>query len=143
MSSRNGRCMMAGMPLPEPSSPFRWGHAPWGSVLRCDALTPLAAHVFTARGLDLPHADAGAGWAPLAAHLGVSDLRLWRVRQVHGVTAHTADVQPCDGAWPEGDLLVVQAAAEWRSGRRRVTPPGRPAPTGIASTQVDARRNAL
>ena len=99
--------MMAGMPLPEPSSPFRWGHAPWGSVLRCDALTPLAAHVFTARGLDLPHADAGAGWAPLAAHLGVSDLRLWRVRQVHGVTAHTADVQPCDGAWPEGDLLAT------------------------------------
>jgi len=98
---------MATMTLPEPNPSFSWVEAPWGAVLQCDALTPLASHVFTARGLDLPHADAGDGWAPLAAHLGVRDLQLWRVRQVHGVTAHTADVQPCDGAWPEGDLLAT------------------------------------
>lgn len=88
-------------------APFTWIDTPWGPALSCEALRPLALHVFTARGLDVPHADAGDGWAPLSAWLGVASTQLWRLRQVHGVTVHTADVSPCDGAWPEGDLLAT------------------------------------
>ena len=29
------------------------------------------------------------------------------MRQVHGTTAHTDDVAPCEGAWPDGDLLAT------------------------------------
>jgi copper oxidase (laccase) domain-containing protein len=98
---------MNAMGLPAPMAPFSWIDTPWGAALQCDALVPLATHLFTARGLDLPHADSGDGWAPLARYLGVEPDHLWRVRQVHGVTAHTQDVRPCDGAWPEGDLLAT------------------------------------
>jgi hypothetical protein len=95
------------MPRPAPMAPFSWIDTPWGGALQCDALAPLASHVFTARGLDIPHADSGDGWAGLAQYLGVEPDDLWRVRQVHGVTAHTQDVRPCGGAWPEGDLLAT------------------------------------
>lgn len=88
-------------------APFRWVDTPWGPSLQCEALSPHAVHVFTARGLDLPHADSGDGWAPLAAWLDVAPDHVWRVRQVHGVTAHTDAVAPCDGTWPEGDLLAT------------------------------------
>ena len=99
---------MNAMPLPAPMAPFSWIDTPWGPSLQCDALVPLATHLFTARGLDLPHADSGDGWAPLARYLGVAPDHLWRMRQVHGVTAHTQDVRPCEGAWPEGDLLATE-----------------------------------
>jgi polyphenol oxidase len=89
---------------------FSWFDTPWGPALRCDALEPFARHVFTARGLDLPHADAGGGWTQLAAWLDVEPENLWRMRQVHGVTAHTDDVAPCNGSWPEGDLLATDRA---------------------------------
>jgi YfiH family protein len=98
------------MSLPAPMPTFRWISTPWGDALACDALDPLARHVFTARGLDLPHADAGAGWASLAEYLGVEPSQVWRMRQVHGVTAHTEDVGPCEGMWPEGDLLATDRA---------------------------------
>ena len=91
-------------------APFAWIDTPWGPALACEALQPFAHHVFTARGLDLPHADGGAGWAPLAQWLGVETADLWRMRQVHGVTVHTDDVAPCDGTWPEGDLLATDRA---------------------------------
>lgn len=95
------------MTLPAPLAPFAWIDTPWGPALSCEALQPFARHVFTARGLDLPHADAGAGWAPLATWLGVEAPDLWRMRQVHGVTVHTEHVALCDGTWPEGDLLAT------------------------------------
>ena len=88
-------------------APFTWIDTPWGPALACEALQPFAHHVFTARGLDLPHADAGAGWASLASWFGVEPSDLWRMRQVHGVTAHTDAVAPCDGTWPDGDLLAT------------------------------------
>lgn len=88
-------------------APFRWADTPWGPALQCEPLAALARHVFTARGLDLPHADSGDGWAPLAAWLGVDDEHLWRVKQVHGVTALTDHVAPCDGVWPEADLVAT------------------------------------
>jgi YfiH family protein len=73
-------------------------------------MRPLAHHVFSARGLDVPHADAGTGWGELSAWLGVEARHLWRLRQVHGVTAHTDGVPCGDGAWPEGDLLATDRA---------------------------------
>lgn len=91
-------------------APFEWVETPWGPALECAALRPWARHVFTARGLDLPHADAGTGWTPLAAWLGVGHQDLWRLTQVHGVTAHTSGVAACDGAWPDGDLLATERA---------------------------------
>ena len=39
--------------------------------------------------------------------LGVESSHLWRLRQVHGITVHTEAVAPCDGTWPEGDLLAT------------------------------------
>ena len=95
------------MSLPAPMTPFRWIDTPWGEALACEPLEPYARHLFTARGLDLPHADAGTGWARLAEYLGVEESHVWRMRQVHGVTAHTERVAACEGAWPEGDLLAT------------------------------------
>ena len=93
--------------LPAPMAPFTWIDTPWGPALSCAALRPLARHVFTARGLDVPHADEGTGWEALSSWLGVEASHMWRMRQVHGVTAHTDGVAPCDGTWPEGDLLAT------------------------------------
>jgi YfiH family protein len=63
--------------------------------------------VFSARGLDVPHADEGPGWQALSDWLGVEASHLWRLRQVHGITAHTESVAACAGTWPEGDLLAT------------------------------------
>lgn len=95
---------------PVPMAPFTWMETPWGRALVCEALRPFARHVFSARGLDIPHADLGSGWAGLATWLGVEESDVWRMRQVHGVTVHTDEVAPCDGSWPEGDLLATDRA---------------------------------
>ncbi len=88
-------------------APFIWIDTPWGAALSCEALRPLARHVFTARGLDVPHAGEGGGWSRLAEWFGVDEPRVWRVHQVHGVTLHTHLEQSCGPAWPEGDLLAT------------------------------------
>lgn len=95
------------MTLPTPKAAFEWFDTPWGPALSCGALRPLARHVFAARGLDVPHADSGSGWSTLASWLDVEEPAVWRMRQVHGTTAHTDDVAPCEGAWPDGDLLAT------------------------------------
>ncbi|MGI8673254.1 MAG: peptidoglycan editing factor PgeF [Luteitalea sp.] len=96
------------MPMPPvPAPPFHWVDAPWGPVLVCAALSPFADHLFSARGLDVPDAQGGAGWGAVGTYLGVADTAVWRLRQVHGVAAHTEGVAPCDGAWPDGDLLAT------------------------------------
>jgi len=76
-------------------------------VLVCAALSPFADHLFSARGLDLPGAQDGAGWEDLGTYLGVAGSAVWRLCQVHGVTVHTDGVAPCDGRWPDGDLLAT------------------------------------
>jgi polyphenol oxidase len=93
--------------LPAPMAPFIWIDTPWGPALHCEPMRPLAHHVFSARGLDVPHADLGTGWGALSAWLGVEESHVWRLRQVHGVTVHTDGVACCDGTWPEGDLLAT------------------------------------
>lgn len=95
------------MILPSSSPSFRWTETPWGPALVCEALEPYADHLFSARGLDVPHANEGTGWSPLAQYFGVDDTHLWRVHQVHGVTAYTDDLAPCEGVWPDGDLLAT------------------------------------
>ena len=107
MACDSRRCIIVFVTMPAPMSPFAWFETPWGPTLRCEALEPYARHVFTTRGLDLPHADNGSGWTTLAEWLGVESSHLWRLRQVHGLTVHTDSVAPCDGAWPEGDLLAT------------------------------------
>lgn len=87
-------------------APFSWIDTPWGPALSCDVMRSHARHLFSAKGLDVPHADHGEGWAWLAAWLGVDRSHVWRMRQVHGTTVHT-DAAPCDGTWPEGDLLAT------------------------------------
>ncbi len=98
--------MIAGVTLPLPRAPFSWVEAPWGAALQCASLNEFATHLFTARGLDLPHADEGTGWLALADWFGVPESHVWRLKQVHGVAAHT-DALPCDGTWPDGDLLAT------------------------------------
>lgn len=88
-------------------APFSWIDTSWGPALSCDAMRTHARHLFSAKGLDVPHADHGEGWALLAAWLGVDPSHVWRMRQVHGTTVHTEAVAPCDGTWPEGDLLAT------------------------------------
>lgn len=93
--------------LPEPSPSFRWSQTPWGHVLQCEALEPFATHFFSARGLDIPHPGEGAGWPVLAQHFGVEEQSVWRLHQVHGITARTEEVKTCDDPWPDGDLLAT------------------------------------
>ncbi len=98
--------MIAGVTLPQPRAPFMWVETPWGPALQCESLNEFATHVFTARGIDVPHADEGTGWLAIADWFGVPASHVWRLKQVHGVAAHT-DALPCDGTWPDGDLLAT------------------------------------
>lgn len=71
--------------LPEPTGAFLWRQAPWGPVLECVALAPIAHHLFTTRDLSPGvGVDADAAWTALAFHLGLPPSSLHRLDQVHG-----------------------------------------------------------
>lgn len=87
------------MTPPTPDPAFRWTAEPWGLVLRCIPLEPIAQHAFTSRQLRLPRQptlsgthlsgldrapDPGVGWDLAAASVGATPDRLRRARQVHG-----------------------------------------------------------
>lgn len=75
----------------------------------CEALSPHAFHFFSARGIEVNGPESAPGWDDVAASLGVSVERLWRMRQVHGIDVTVADCTPAGpDAWPEGDLLVTE-----------------------------------
>jgi len=94
---------------PEPAGAFAWERASWGWVLVCRALEPLARHGFTTRDLDPGRGGPGddAGWASVAAWLGVPAAGLWRLDQVHGCRALRVDAP----AMPAGVSLESADAA--------------------------------
>lgn len=69
------------MNLPAVSDSFHWTPESWGSALRCRALDPVAAHLFTTRQLQLSSERA---WRELEASIGVAPGKLLTLRQVHG-----------------------------------------------------------
>ena len=92
------------VPRPAAGAGFRWTRAPWGAVLRCDALLASASHFFTARELMLRD---DAEWPAIAAFAGVSSTNLLLVKQVHGaavVDASDDEARP----WkrPEADIIL-------------------------------------
>ena len=95
------------MTLPVVPDTFRWTEAPWGVALRCRALEPFAAHLFTTR--QLPLSSAG-DLARLARAVGASGAAM--LAQVHGrdvVTIHPEDAAPPSGT--RGDILVSRHPA--------------------------------
>src|SRR5262245_24898620 len=93
------------MSPPQPSEGFRWAQAPWGLVLKCEALEAIAPHVFTNRALELREDETE--WRAVAEMLGVARDRIRLIRQVHG--ADVAVVAAGDGdvrTRPEADAIV-------------------------------------
>jgi YfiH family protein len=74
--------MLDMMDLPQPSEPFEWVQAAGSLALICGALTPLARHLYTARGWGL--GGDLQQWDEVAAALGIPPAGLIRARQVHG-----------------------------------------------------------
>src|SRR5215204_5097153 len=91
------------MPGPQPSDGFEWTQAPWGAVLRCMPLQPVASHFFTAATLTLR--DDPNEWDLVAGLAGVSRDRLRLLRQVHG--NHVVVAAPAlPDARPEADAII-------------------------------------
>jgi YfiH family protein len=94
--------------LPAPGASFEWRQAPWGDVLVCRELDPVASHFFTGRQLQLrgDSPDAHRDWGQVADAVGVPADRLWRMRQVHGCDVFRVN----DGAPampPQVDAIVT------------------------------------
>jgi polyphenol oxidase len=98
--------------LPKPSEGFEWTQAPWGPVLTCRDLLPVARHLFTTRELDLaPEFCPGPGWIRAAESVGVPPDRLFRPFQVHG-TGVLEVLERSPVAWdrrqpPPADIIVT------------------------------------
>ena len=65
---------------------FAWVQAPWGPVVTCLALSPIAVHGWTTRALALERPDdqCTAEWSALAGHAELTYADLSRLTQVHG-----------------------------------------------------------
>jgi len=105
--------------MDRPGHGFEWSQAPWGPILICPALSPIAVHGWTTRALALERPDdqCSAQWAALAGHADLTAGALSRLTQVHGrdivqierpgTTAFRADGQST--AVP-GVLLAIRVA---------------------------------
>lgn len=93
------------MSRPQPSDGFEWAQAPWGEVLRCAALQPIAPHFFTAATLRLR--DDQGEWNAVAALARVSPDRLRLLHQVHGRRIVIADARNGAGDRPEADAIIT------------------------------------
>lgn len=90
------------MTLPVVPDPFYWTGESWGPALRCRAIDPLAAHLFTTRTLQL---SSGSDWTTLAHAVGAS--AVVTLTQVHGNRAVVIRRgEPAPAARPDGDVLV-------------------------------------
>src|SRR5687768_14854876 len=90
------------MSLPSVPDPFYWTDEAWGPALRCRALDPVAANLFTTRTLQL---SSPADWALVAAAVGATSAV--SLTQVHGnavVVVRRGDGLPADR--PAADVLV-------------------------------------
>lgn len=81
-----------------------------GAGLVCQALRPIAPHLFTTRAWALGSSGAAdeRAWAEVAAAVDVDAERLLRLRQVHGsaVVVHRAG-EPMPASRPEADIAVT------------------------------------
>jgi len=95
--------------LPEPTGAFVWTQAPWGRVLECTALAPLATHGFTSRDLSPGSGiDPDAAWTAVAFHLGLPPGSLHRLDQVHGCRTFVVETEARpQGANPKADALMT------------------------------------
>jgi len=84
---------------------------PGGPGLRCDALDPVAVHVFTTRewALGAADGDRAAAWATVASAAGVDRSHLARAHQVHGASHVAIDARAgvAPVPLPEADILVT------------------------------------
>jgi polyphenol oxidase len=87
---------------PEPTGQFEWTQAPWGAVLRCRPLLPVADHFLTTAALQLR--DDPAEWSAVVEHAGVAPERLRLLHQVHGTRIV---VSGQDGDRPEADGILT------------------------------------
>jgi YfiH family protein len=97
--------------LPEPSASFEWRQAPWGEVLVCRELDPVASHFFTGRQLQLrgDSEETRRDWAQVADAVGVPADRLWRMRQVHGCDVFRVN-DGTPSTPPQVDAIVTNRA---------------------------------
>ncbi|HEX7085663.1 MAG TPA: polyphenol oxidase family protein [Vicinamibacterales bacterium] len=95
----------AALAPPAPRAGFSWSRAPWGFVLRADALAHVP-HGWTAKPLRLrpPEPDE---WAQVAGVAGVEPKALVHLRQVHGAAVHVVDGPAAAGMRPEADIAVT------------------------------------
>jgi polyphenol oxidase len=97
--------------LPEPTGAFVWRQAPWGPVLECLALAPIAHHLFTTRDLSPGvGVDPDAAWTALAFHLGLPPSSLHRLDQVHGCATLVVESAARPDGNPRADALVSDRA---------------------------------
>jgi YfiH family protein len=107
------------MSLPKPTGTFRWTETEAGPALVCNALAPVAAHLFTTRPWKLGSSTSGdhtEGWRDVAAAMHVVPGDLVRVHQVHGASVvvvrrrdsqeHLPGTAPCQ--LPDADILITQ-----------------------------------
>src|SRR4029453_7613293 len=94
---------------PQPNDGFEWVQAESGPALRCGALLPLAAHLFTTRPWRLGSTTtAGAdGWGEVAGAMQVDATPLARLRQVHGAAFVLATAGGGD-ALPPADIHLTR-----------------------------------
>jgi YfiH family protein len=103
---------------------FRWESESWGPALRCAALEPLVAHLFTSRALALGASgpEGEAAWAALADSLGRRQSDVVRLRQVHGAEVIVRRAKQAEAAsprhqspgtqeedrdrWPAADIVI-------------------------------------
>ena len=85
------------MILPTAAAAFKWIETRSGPALVCQALQPIAEHLFTSRSWRLGVRPGGiadpSAWADLAHELGIDNERLARVQQVHGAEVATIPQQ--------------------------------------------------
>ena len=70
------------IPEPKPTDGFRWTQTPWGHGLVCQALEPVAPHLFTVGDMELR--DDEREWAAVAELMQVPRDRVRLISQVHG-----------------------------------------------------------
>src|SRR6185369_15048202 len=94
-----------GKGCPEVTSRFRWDETAIGSVLRCAALEPYAAHGFTTRAIDF---RGSHDYHRLAGLFSVPSTGLITVKQVHA--SDVVIVRPGENADASREADVVVTA---------------------------------